>query len=101
MKTVLTKQELADRWGVSQKTIDEYRKEGILSEIKIPAIRFPIAYIEELEGVKLTRFSPLEREKMEKELIRLKELERENKELRAILSNILSVSSKVIGVIPA
>lgn len=30
----------------------------------IPAIRFPISYIEELEGVKLTEFSPLERKNM-------------------------------------
>lgn len=101
MKTVLTKQELAERWSITPKTIDEYRRDGILSEMKIPAIRFPITYIEELEGVKLTKFSPLEREKIEKELVRLKELERENKELRAILSNVLLASSQVISVDPA
>ncbi|MGL4569583.1 MAG: helix-turn-helix domain-containing protein [Clostridium sp.] len=98
MKVVLTQQELAERWGVTVKTIAEYRNDGIITPIKgIPAIRFSIKYVEELEGVKLEKFSPLEKARMEKELKELESLRFENKKLKTILSNVLSETSKVIG----
>lgn len=95
MKTVLTQEELADRWGVSIKTIREYRLDGIIQSIKgIPAIRFSLEYIQEIEGVKIEKFSPLERKRMENEIQKLTE---DNKKLKEIIGNILSESSKVIN----
>lgn len=95
MKTVLTQEELADRWGVSIKTIREYRLDGIIQPIKgIPAIRFSLEYIQEIEGVKIEKFSPLERKRMENEIQKLTE---DNKKLKEILGNILSESSKIIN----
>lgn len=95
MRTVLTQQELAERWGVTVKTITEYRQDGILTPIKgIPAIRFSKKYIEELEGVEIEKFSPLERKKLEREI---EKLNFENQKLRSIVGNVLNESSKIIG----
>lgn len=94
MKTVLTQNELAERWGITVKTITEYRQDKILQPIKgIPVIRFSLEYIQEMEGTTIEKFSPLERRRLEREI---GELKNENMELKSILSNILSESSKVI-----
>lgn len=94
MKTVLTQQELAERWGVTVKTLTEWRNSGVIQPIKgIPVIRFSIDYINQIEEVTPERFSPLERRKLEQEIEKLKH---QNNELNKVLSNILAESSKVI-----
>lgn len=94
MREVLTQQELAERWGVTVKTITEYRNEGIISPIKkIPAIRFALKDIQEIEGHRHEKFTLLDKKNLEKEMNELRE---ENKRLKTVLSNILSESSKVI-----
>lgn len=95
MKTVLTQKELADRWGVTVKALTDWRNAKVIQAIEgIPAIRFSKEYIEELEGVTIEKFSPLARKRMENELENLKY---QNEELKRILANILSESSKIIG----
>jgi transcriptional regulator of NAD metabolism len=70
---LLTKKDLAERWQVTTKTIENYISDGILVTCKgIPAIRFSPQYIAEIEGVKLEKFSPLERRRMERELEELR-----------------------------
>ena len=71
MAQLLTQKDLAERWQMSVKSIEEYRKAGIIPTVEgIPAIRFNLQTILELEGTKLERFSPLERRRMEMELDR-------------------------------
>ncbi len=94
MKTVLTQQELAERWGVTVKTITEYRTDGILQPVKgIPIIRFSLDYIQQLEGTTIEKFSPLERSRLTTEL---EKVQKENEKLKNILGGILSEASKVI-----
>ena len=95
MDKLLTQKDLAKRWQVTEATIKNWRDEGILQPVKgLPVIRFTEQYVSELEGVKLERFSPLEKKRMEK---RLEELERENNELKGIISKVLAETSKVIN----
>ncbi|HFD2043486.1 TPA: histidine kinase [Clostridium perfringens] len=95
MAQLLTQKDLAERWQMSVKSIDEYRKAGIIPTVEgIPAIRFNLQTILELEGTKLERFSPLERRRMEMELDEVKE---ENQKLKDILSNVLSNLAPVIS----
>lgn len=96
MDKLLTQQDLAKRWQVSVKTIINYRLDGIISPVKgLPrAIRFTPEHIAEVEGVKLEKFSPLERRRMEREL---NELKKENDILKSILTNVLTETSKVIN----
>ena len=76
MITLLTQKDVAERWQVSVKAVENCRKDGIITRVKgVPGIRFSLAEIELLEGPIQTRFSPLERRK----------LERENDELRRIV----------------
>ena len=57
---LLTTSQLAERWQVSNETIRNWKNEGVLQPAKgIPAIRFSMQHILELEGVKLEKFSPL------------------------------------------
>lgn len=95
MDKLLTQQDLAERWQVTVKTIENYRLSGIIAPVKnLPAIRFTPKHIAEIEGVKLERFSPLERRRMEREL---SELKKENDILKSILTNVLTETSKVIN----
>ncbi|WP_427339016.1 helix-turn-helix domain-containing protein [Caloranaerobacter sp. DY30410] len=95
MDKLLTQEDLAKRWQVSKRTIENWRKDGIIQPVKgVPAIRFNPQYIAELEGTKLEKFSPIERRRMER---KIEELENENKRLKSIVSNILSITSEAIN----
>ncbi|HGG0416140.1 TPA: histidine kinase [Clostridium sporogenes] len=95
MSKLLTQKDLAERWQVSIKAIESYRKDRIITPVDgIPSIRFNPQHIAELEGTKLDRFSPIERKRMEREL---EELRLENEKLKGILTNVLSETSKIIN----
>lgn len=97
MDTLLTKKQLAERWQVSEKAIDTWRKEGVVTPCKgIPAIRFSMQHVLELEGVKPERFSPLERRKLEDELELIK---RERDLLLSIVRNNWIECSKVTSLL--
>lgn len=94
MKSVLTQQEVAERWGVTVKALTDWRNQGILQPIKgIPAIRYSLEYIQQIEGTTLEKFSPLERRRME---IEIEKLRQENEKLMSIVSNVLSEASRAI-----
>lgn len=70
---LLSQKDLAERWQVSVRTIENMRKEGTITPCKnVPGIRFTEQHILELEGVKLDKLSPLERKRLEHEIERLK-----------------------------
>jgi hypothetical protein len=97
MEQLLTKQDLADRWKVTVRTIENWINDGIVIPVKnIPTVRFSPTHIAELEGTKLDKFSPIERRKLEREL---EEVTKERDFLKSVLSNILTESSKVIRLI--
>lgn len=97
MDKLLTRKELAERWQVTPKAIDDWRREGILTPCKgIPAIRFSLQHIQELEGVKPERFSPLEKRKLEREL---EEVKQERDLYKAIVANNLAECSKVLNLL--
>jgi hypothetical protein len=92
---LLSQKDLAERWQVSEESIRNWRNEGIIQAAKgVPVIRFTMQHILELEGVKLEKFSPLLKRKMEREI---EELTAENQKLKKIISNVLAETSQVIG----
>lgn len=73
MDKLLTKKDLAEKWQMSEQSIDDYRAKGIITAVKgLASIRFAPQHIAEIEGVKLERFSPLERRRLEREIETLK-----------------------------
>jgi len=73
MDMLLTKKDLAEKWQVSEKAIDDYRNKGIITAVKgLPSVRFTPQHIAEIEGTKLERFSPIERRRLEREIEVLK-----------------------------
>lgn len=96
MKDLLTQSELAQRWQVTEESIRNWRNEGIIQPAKgLPVIRFTMQHILELEGIKLEKFSPLLKRRMEREI---EELTAENQKLKKILGNVLAETSQVIGI---
>ena len=95
MRTLLTRGDLAERWGVDVRTIANWENEKIIQRVDgIPLPRYALDHIEAIEGVKdLNRFSPLERKRLEREL---EDVRKENEILKSILSNILAESAKVV-----
>jgi hypothetical protein len=101
MGNLLTKKDLAEKWQVSERSIDIWRQEGTISECKgVPAIRFSPQYIAELEGVKLEKFSPLERRRLERELAdKCRSIELKDKEitdLKSRITRMLSIGAEII-----
>ena len=95
MDKLLTQQDLADRWQVSVRAIEQWRKQGVLQPCKgVPAIRFHPQYIEQLEGIELAPTSPLQVKRLEREL---EQARAENEELRAILGRVLAEASRVVA----
>ena len=95
MDKLLTQDDLAERWQVSKRSIENWRKEGFLQPAKgVPAIRFTKEYIAELEGIELEKTSPLQVKRLERELEKTK---RENEKLKGIISNILAETSQIIN----
>lgn len=93
---LLTKRDLAQKWQVSERIIDKYRKNGIIKSVKgVPGIRFNPQHIEELEGTKLDRLSPIERKKLER---KIDELEKENQLLQEITANISAESCRLFQI---
>lgn len=69
MDKLLTKKDLAERWQLSERTIDNYITDGIVTPIKkISAIRFNPKHIADIEGTKLEPFSPLARKQLENKI---------------------------------
>jgi len=92
---LLTQQDIADRWQVSVRAIENWRKEGILQPAEgLPVIRFTPEHIAELEGLELKKTSPLYIKRLEREI---EGLRRENEELKGIISRVLAETSKVIS----
>lgn len=92
---LLTKKDLAKRWQLSERTIDNYISDKIVQPVKeLPAIRFTEQHISELEGVKLDRMSPLERRRLENEIEGLK---KENEKLKNAINRVLAESLKVVN----
>ena len=62
MKTLLSRQDLAERWGLAVKTIEKYENDGVIQRVKgIPAPRYSIESIQKLEGMEeLNPLSPEE-----------------------------------------
>ncbi len=97
LKVVLTKTELAKRWGVDTRTIDKWEQNKIIQRIKaIPAPRYNIEHILKVEETEISEFSPLERKRLQSEIEIIKS---ENEKLRSILSNILKESSAIINLL--
>lgn len=97
MTKLLTQQDLARRWQVTVQSIENWRKEGLITPAKgVPVILFTEQHIMNLEGVKLEKVSPLKLRKLEMEK---EKLEEENRRLKGVLANILAESSKVINLI--
>lgn len=93
---LLTKKDLAQRWQVTERTINTYITDKIVQPVKgIPVLRFTEQHILELEGVKIDKMSPLERRQLENEI---EKLQTENEKLKSIISKILAETSKIINI---
>ena len=92
---LLTVSDLAERWRVNEASIRRYVADGVITPCKgVPGVRFHPKYIEELEGVELERFSPLEKKRLE---IELEDYKSKYESVKNVLATILSESSKVIN----
>lgn len=103
MDKLLTKKNLAERWGITTKTLDAWVKDGVISPVKgLPSPRFNLEHILKLEGTEISKLSPLERRRLLKEIEDLKLenklLAGENKELKNYVKLILGQGVKFINV---
>lgn len=100
---LLTKKDLAKRWQVTTTTIDRWVADKVITPVKgLPSIRFSMQHILELEGVKIDKFSPLERRRLEKQIKELEtkadDFEKANTELRDYVRSIIGNGIRFVDV---
>ncbi|MPM42979.1 hypothetical protein SDC9_89651 [bioreactor metagenome] len=72
-KTLISREELAQRWGVNVRTIIKYEQEGVITRNpNIPVPRYNVSEINKLDGFEISPMSPLERKRLVKEIDELK-----------------------------
>ena len=89
-QTLLSRKELAERWGISTSTLDRRVREGMISPVKgMKTPQFSLESILKVEGV--DKLSPLERRRLEREIQSLqseiKQLEEEKEQMKRLLTN--------------
>ncbi|NLY46821.1 MAG: histidine kinase [Tissierella sp.] len=89
-QTLLSRKELAERWGISTSTLDRRVREGMISPVKsMKTPQFSLECILKVEGV--DKLSPLERRRLEREIQSLqneiKQLEEEKEQMKRLLTN--------------
>jgi hypothetical protein len=95
MVKLLTQKDVAERWQLTVRAVENCRKSGIITAVQgVPGIRFNIQHIEALEETKLDRFSPLERRKLEDEIKLLKQQILTYEEARIM---VLNASTKMMN----
>jgi len=95
LEKLLTQKDVADRWQISIQSVENCRKEHLITPVKgVPGIRFNPQHIADIEETKLDRFSPIERRRLEREIEELKQKLATYEDVRAI---ILNASSKMIN----
>ena len=92
-KALLSKKELAERWGISISTLDRRIKEGVIKPVKgMTTIRFNMSDILKAEGY--DKMSPFERRRLERDKEelqeRIAELEEENQSIKKQLTNVVA-----------
>lgn len=88
---------LAYRWDKDEGTIRRYVREGSITPCTgVPGIMFHPELIEKLEGVNINPMSPIERRNL---INQIELLKKQNEDLKRVLGNILSESSKVISLV--
>ena len=48
-RTILSKKDLAERWGVDISTLETYEKEGYIQRLNLPGAKYSLSSIEKLE----------------------------------------------------
>lgn len=48
-RTILSKKDLAERWGVDISTLETYEREGYIKRLDLPGAKYSVASIEKLE----------------------------------------------------
>ena len=94
-QTLLTRKDLAERWGISTSTGDRRVREGLISPVdghKTP--QFNLFDVLKVEGTDTSKMSPFERRRLEREVQELEqkvlELEEENKSIKRQLTNVVA-----------
>ena len=97
-KTLLSKKELADWWSISISTLDRRIKEGTIKPIKGHKVpRFNIYDVLKAEGADVSKMSPFERRRLEREIEELKE-ERDKllEEKREIEKGLMNMTMEIL-----
>lgn len=91
---LLSKKELAARWGISLATLDRRIRDKIITPALTKPIRFNIEDVLKVEGTEVGKLSPFERRRLEREKEELeqqvKNLMEENIRIKKQLTNVVA-----------
>lgn len=93
VKTTLTRKELADRWGVNERTIINYEQDGVIKAMRLPKPLYSLSMILEIEGTDLDTLTPIEKRRLEREN---EDLKKQLLDARQVIKSITSQCLKVV-----
>ena len=97
---LLTKKQLAKRWGMCTATIDRRVKKGQISPAMASPIRFNLEDVLKAEGTDYSKMSPFERRRLEREKAELEQkvmmLEEENRIIKSKITNSVADLSQIL-----
>lgn len=97
MKTLISREELSERWGVSTQSIINYEKDGVITRNpNIPVPRYSLYEICKLEGIELNALSPLERRRLEN---LIKKQEDEISALKSVLTKFTTLGAESMNLL--
>lgn len=88
-QTLISRQELSKRWGLTTRTIIKYEESGLIT--RNPNFEKPLYYLEEIQNIDKYKPNPLSH-------FERKRLENENKALRDRINILENIIIKVINV---
>lgn len=88
-RTLISRQELSERWGLTIRTIIKYEESGVIT--RNPNFEKPLYYLEEIQNIDKYKPNPLSH-------FERKRLENENKELKDKINILQNILMKVISV---
>lgn len=89
-ETIISRKNLAERWGKTTETIIQYEQQGVIKRLKLPSPHYSLKQIIELEETGIERKS-LEHRQLEK---KYKKLLQENEEYKERIAKIINFAMK-------
>lgn len=85
-RTILSKKDLAERWGVDISTLETYEREGYIRRLDLPGAKYSLSSIEKLEYDGTDNLLMRKDQIIREQNLRIQELENKIEMIRGVIT---------------